>query len=61
MDRDYFNFLNGFRTGKSEGIPLNQTLKDRMKTKIMQAKLLPTKYEFMEAITADYIKISKEL
>jgi hypothetical protein len=60
MDSDLFNFLNGFQVGKGEGISPQRQLKDRMKTKIMQAKKL-SKEEFIKELAIDYIKISKEL
>jgi hypothetical protein len=59
MDKDLFNFLNGFKTGHGES-HLSQQFKDRMKTKILQAKKL-TKEKFIKALAEDYIKISREL
>jgi len=59
-NNDIFNFLNGFNTGYCEPIPKTQQLKDRMRTKIIQAKKYD-KQEFIRLLAEDYIRISKEL
>jgi len=39
----------------------NEVLKNRMKNKILFAKKMKTKEEFIRILAADYIKLSKEL
>jgi hypothetical protein len=60
MDKDLYNFLNGFNTGHGEPISFKQQLKDRMKTKILQAKGL-SKEAFIKTLAEDYILISRTL